>query len=167
MRKTMAELSAEFNGTAEGYRRGEVEIGLLLTKYDVIQRYGGGTKEETRALAVMLYEHSLAWLRSLADDNGPKPDYYAPGKADLLLSKLTEPRNINFLPATAPEALAEAALDLMRRMERPKALVGDNRTYTQKVVDGTLGAADKIREAQAQMPEEPAPVRKKDEALAL
>ena len=111
MRKTMTELSAEFNGTADPYLRGNVRAEVLLTKYDAgpaLRRWDTRGKPRPcrfapRALRVV--------AAHFADDKGAKADYYTFGKMDILFSRLFEPATVAPFPAAASEALAEASLD--------------------------------------------------------
>ena len=114
-----ATLAEEFNTSAGKFAIGEggVTLDALMTKYTILQKFKTETPTDKMKLAESLLNCGLDIMRKCAKP-GNKDNLGEPSNnVQAIFARLTSAEELPLLPERAMDAMADAALDLIRKSE--------------------------------------------------
>lgn len=152
-------LTASFNTSAAEHASGKLPPILLARKYDAMLKYKAN-EEDKPALAEAMFDAIERSIRTIASPDGriETEGFSFTGFVRPLLESLAAPESAPYVPARAPEALADLAIALTDRVGNVTADTFKQRSvnpfwlasYKQESValgEMLVEYADKLREA--------------------
>ncbi len=123
-----------FNQSAGDFEAKRLTSGLLAQKYEALLNYKAKDDDARTLLADAMFNALEKSLRAVASPNGRIQANEFLSEVKPLFEALTKPESAPFIPARAPEALADIAVALADRVGK----VGDKEFKASGIYEGNI-----------------------------